>query len=124
MRELNKWQTLIFQAGGLFVLLGAIIWTANWKLGLGLYFTGALAFGAMQMLCRYEGSNVTLRRLRRMQVFGAVILLLTGVLMFISQQHIGILYHNEWMVGLAVAAVLECYTAFRIPVELKKEEKE
>jgi hypothetical protein len=31
------------------------------------------------------------------------------------------MHRNEWIVCLAVAAVLELYTAFRIPQELEKE---
>ena len=30
---------------------------------------------------------------------------------------------GEWKVVLAIAAVLELYTAFRLPTELEKEEK-
>jgi hypothetical protein len=38
----------------------------------------------------------------------------TGVMMVM-------MHHNEWILGLTVAAVLELYTAFRIPQELEKE---
>ena len=32
-------------------------------------------------------------------------------------------HRNEWIVGLTIAAVLELYTAFRIPQEEAKEQK-
>jgi drug/metabolite transporter (DMT)-like permease len=54
------------------------------------------------------------RRLRRQQILGAVLLVFAGVLMFVTR-------HNEWVLCLTVAAILELYTAFRIPSELEKE---
>ena len=45
---------------------------------------------------------------------GAVLLVFAGVLMFVTR-------HNEWVLCLTVAAILQLYTAFRIPAELEKE---
>ena len=55
-----------------------------------------------------------IRRLRRQQLLGAMLLVLTGVIMLLWKR-------NEWIVCLTVAAVLELYTAFRIPQEEAKE---
>ena len=65
-------------------------------------------------MSRYEGKNLIIRRLRRQQILGAVLLVFAGVLMFVTK-------HNEWVLCLTVAAILELYTAFRIPSELEKE---
>ena len=65
-------------------------------------------------MSRYEGKNLIVRRLRRQQILGAVLLVFAGVLMFVTK-------HNEWVLCLTVAAILELYTAFRIPSELEKE---
>ena len=65
-------------------------------------------------MTRYEGKNLIVRRLRRQQILGAVLLVFAGVLMFVPK-------HNEWVLCLTVAAILELYTAFRIPSELEKE---
>lgn len=62
----------------------------------------------------YDGKNIVIRRLRRQQLMGAMLLVFTGVLM--------LLWHrNEWIACLSIAAVLELYTAFRIPQEEQKE---
>ena len=50
------------------------------------------------------------------QIFGAIALVFAGVLMFTMNR-------NEWIVCLSIAAILELYTAFRIPQELDKENK-
>ena len=45
----------------------------------------------------------TSRRLRRQQIFGALLLVLTGAFMFFTRG-------NEWIVSLTIAAILELYT--------------
>jgi drug/metabolite transporter (DMT)-like permease len=71
-------------------------------------------FAYVQVMSRYEGKNLIIRRLRRQQILAAVLLVFTGVLMFVTR-------HNEWVLCLTIAAILELYTAFRIPSELEKE---
>ena len=73
-----------------------------------VYCVGALLFVAMQMIDRYEGNDFVIKRLRRQQLLGAVMLLVTGVLMFVER-------HNGWIATLTIAALLELYTAFRMP---------
>lgn len=68
----------------------------------------------VQLVSDYKGKNIIIRRLRRQQLLGAMLLVLTGVIMLLWKR-------NEWIVCLTVAAVLELYTAFRIPQEEAKE---
>ena len=71
-------------------------------------------FAYVQLVSDYKGKNIIIRRLRRQQLLGAMLLVLTGVIMLLWKR-------NEWIVCLTVAAVLELYTAFRIPQEEAKE---
>lgn len=91
--------------------------------GVVIYCVGAILFASMQLLARYEGTSIVLRRLRRQQVLGSLLLVLSGAAMFANIHGIPYLRHNEWLAILAIAAMLELYTAFRIPQELKKEKK-
>lgn len=75
---------------------------------------GACLFAYVQLVSDYKGKNIIIRRLRRQQLLGAMLLVLTGVIMLLWKR-------NEWIVCLTVAAVLELYTAFRIPQEEAKE---
>ena len=75
---------------------------------------GAGLFAYVQLVSDYKGQNILIRRLRRQQLLGAMLLVLTGVIMLLWKR-------NEWIVCLTVAAVLELYTAFRIPQEEAKE---
>ena len=96
------------------LLVGAMLQITRWELAPVLYTIGAVLFAYVQVMSRYEGKNLIVRRLRRQQILAAVLLVFAGVLMFVTR-------HNEWVLCLTVAAVLELYTAFRIPSELEKE---
>ena len=77
-----------------------------------VYLVGSILFAYVQVRSGYDGKNIVIRRLR--QLMGAMLLVFTGVLM--------LLWHrNEWIARLSIAAVLELYTAFRIPQEEQKE---
>ena len=87
----------------------------RWELSPYIYTVGAVLFAYVQvMMGRYDGKNLIIRRLRRQQIIGAALLVFAGVLMFTSKR-------NEWIVCLTIAAVLQLYTAYRIPSELEKE---
>lgn len=101
-------------AGAVLLLVGAMLQITRWELSPVIYTIGAVMFAYVQVMSRYEGKNLIVRRLRRQQILGAVLLVFAGVLMFVTR-------HNEWVLCLTVAAILELYTAFRIPSELEKE---
>lgn len=94
--------------GALLLLAGAALMITGWTLAPYLFCVGALLFAAMQMTDRYEGQDITVKRLRRQQLIGSLMLLVTGVLMFVER-------HNGWIVTLTIAAVIQIYTAFRMP---------
>ena len=98
------------------LLVGAMLQITRWELSPVIYTIGAVMFAYVQVMSRYEGKNLVIRRLRRQQILGAVLLVFAGVLMFVTR-------HNEWVLCLTIAAILELYTAFRIPSELEKENK-
>ena len=93
-------------AGAVLLLAGAVLQITRWELAPYLYTLGAVMFGYVQVMGnRYDGRNFIIKRLRRQQIFGAVALVFTGVLMFTMKR-------NEWIVCLSIAAVLELYTGF------------
>ena len=92
---MNKLDNIIAVAGAVVLFVGLILQFAK---------TG-----------RYFGKNIVLKRLKRQQLIGAMLLVIAGVMMIVW-------HHNEWILCLSVAAVLELYTAYRIPYEEKKEE--
>lgn len=123
MRQLSPIQNIIYALGAILILISAILWPTVKTAAIYIYCIGAIMFASMQYLQGYEGKNITVRRLRRQQILGATLLMATGLLMIVNTMHLGFLYHNEWIVCLAIAAFIECYTAFRIPYALKHEEE-
>ena len=100
--------------GAVLTLVGAVFQITRWEFSPYIYIIGAVLFAYTQVMDGYDGKNLIIRRLRRQQILGAVLLVFAGVLMLVT-------HNNEWILCLTVAAILELYTAFRIPNELQKE---
>ena len=111
---MNKFYQIIQGVGAPLLLVGAMLQITHSDYSPIIYTIGAVLFAYAQVMCRYEGKNLIIRRLRRQQILASVLFVFTGVLMFVTK-------HNEWIVCLTIAAILELYTAFRIPSELEKE---
>lgn len=126
MKQLNKWQNLIFQVGGVLMVIGAvspIFMQAH--AGALMLLVGAMMFGTMQMLAKYEGSDVTLRRLRRQQIMADLFLIVSGFLAVVYEWGVAQAYgfhisHGEWKLCFALGVVIEIYTVFRMDHILKK----
>ena len=99
----------LFVVGAIMALAGAAVFITGWTYAPYIY-TVALA----QVNTPVKGKSKTLKRLRIQQIFGALALILTGAFMFTTRG-------NEWIACLTIAAILELYTAFRIPQEEEKE---
>lgn len=131
MRQLSNIETWVMLAGGLLMVVGsgASLLLQAWAPY--VFAPGALMFAAMQMRQRYEGDNFTIRRLRRMMLLSDGLFLMAALLMFANQSNFFQLnylsyikyVHNNWIVVLLVAAILQLYTSHRIANELEKEAK-
>lgn len=126
MKPLTPLQNAIFIVGGCLLVVGAILPLMGALAHIAPYvFTlGALSFGGTQLLRRYEGENPTIRRLRRQEILGAFLLMLSAILLLVSSFRLLPLQGGEWKVCLAIAVVFELYSAFRLPQELDKEARQ
>ena len=129
MRQMSKTETLLLLLGGVLMVIGsgASVFMQSWAPY--VFAPGALLFAAMQMRQTYDGKNFTIRRLRRIMLISDVLFLLAALMMFANQANflgldllIYIKYvHNNWIVVLLVAAILQLYASHRIANELEKE---
>ena len=89
MRQLNKVETLLLLLGGLLMVTGsgASIFLQSWAPY--VFAPGALLFAAMQMRQRYEGRNITIRRLRRIMLISDVLFLLAAIEVVCGQVCVG-----------------------------------
>lgn len=123
MKSLTPFQNAVSIVGGLLLIVGALLPLAGTLAEFAPYvFTlGALSYGGTQILRRYEGQNPVIRRLRRQEILGAFLLMVSAILMLVSTFQLFPLQGGEWKVCLSIAVVFELYTAFRLPQELDKE---
>lgn len=140
MKQLNKTQSVVLLAGSFLMVLGAVLYVFGCQTFTPWIFAvGAVAFAAMQARQTYEGRNFMIRRLMRIKTVGEVCFLLSALLMVENSYHFILplflnmfengyyLYltyiHNNWVLLLLVAAVIQLYTTHRIANELEKEAK-
>ncbi|MBQ8502001.1 MAG: hypothetical protein IJ494_06875 [Bacteroides sp.] len=105
----------LFTVGAVMLLFGAAVYITGWPYSPYLYTIGATMVALAQINSPSAAKSPNVKRLRRQQVFGALLLVLTGSFMLFT-------HGNEWIVCLTIAAVLELYTAIRIPQEEAKEQ--
>lgn len=103
----------LFTVGAVMVLIGASVYVTGWAFSPYIYTIGAAFIALAQINSPSKCKTPTIKRLRRQQIFGALLLVLTGAFMFFT-------HGNEWIVSLTIAAVLELYTSVRIPQEEAK----
>jgi hypothetical protein len=131
MKQLSKIQQIIYLIGATLMAAGAGMSVLGWAVAPYLYCVGALCFASMQMLQRYEGTNFTIKRLRRIMLTSDVLFMLAGVLMLTNGQNVLGLDHityieyvyNKWIIVLLIAAILQLYSLHRLEKELAKEAK-
>lgn len=132
MRQLTKAENAIFIMGAVMMVLGCMCFVLTFPAAPYIYGVGAIAFVVMQLRQRYEGSNFVIRRLRRIVVVSDFLLLFTAVMMFANHSYdfLGLdlltwlqYVHNNWVVTLLIAALLQLYTTYRIDSELRKDTK-
>lgn len=111
---MSKYNSILSGIGAVLLFVGLAIKITNWVFAPYIYLVGAILFAYVQVMDSYDGNNIIIKRLRRQQILGASLLVLTGVIMLLCR-------HNEWTASLAIASILELYTAFRIPQEMGKE---
>jgi hypothetical protein len=111
---MKDFTSALFVTGALLLLVGAVTYITAWQPAPYLYMIGACMVAVAQINMPAAKKTPTIRRLRMQQIFGALFLVASGVLMFFA-------HGNEWMVCLAIGAVLQLYSAFRLPYEEGKE---
>ncbi|MCC8187392.1 MAG: hypothetical protein LIP08_07760 [Bacteroides sp.] len=113
---MNRLLSVFFITGAILLLLGAVVYVTHWTYAPYIYTVGATLVALAQVNTPYKGTNRNIRRLRRQQLFGAFLLVVSGGFMMLTDK-------NEWILCLSVAALLQLHTAFRIPQEEKKEKE-
>lgn len=136
MEQLNRLQSIVMLLGAVLMVVGAGLYVFGEQTVAPLVFApGTLAFSLMQCRQKYLGTDLTLRRLRRIMLVGAALFVVSALLMV--ENSYKIVYplftktidgwnayvryvHNNWVLVLLVAAILQLYSTHRISAELAK----
>ncbi|KXB37116.1 hypothetical protein HMPREF1870_02424 [Bacteroidales bacterium KA00344] len=133
MKQLSKIQSMLFLAGGALMVAGAGCFAFLWQqqVACWVFLLGALLFAVMQMMQSYDGRDITLMRLKRIQSLADILFIIAGILMvdnvfgffrplFSNMIDYVTYVSNKWVIVLLIAAILEVYTVHRIDHELSK----
>ena len=102
--------------GEILVIIGAAVWITGWSGAAYVFAVGTVMFAAGRLLEKHpETQNVVLRRLYRQQAIGVCMLMVAaGLMLFYTPSR------TAWLIPFIIFTVVELYSAFRIPSELKK----
>lgn len=137
MKELSKTQSIILALGATLMVAGtgSVVFDFMPQVTTVVFAIGAVMFVAMQVQNVYTGTNIVIKRLRRIMLFAdacfiiAALLLLENAFRFVFPLFQGSVegynnyvryINNNWVVALLIAAILEMYTTHRIESEIKK----
>lgn len=97
----------VFYISAIAVLLAATLYITHWSVAPYIFAVGAAGVAIVRLSTRYEGKNIRLKRLYRIEVLSALFIVGSSYFMFRNQ--------NEWFLLLLIAAILQLYTAILIP---------
>lgn len=133
MKQLSKIQTILFMLGGALMVIGAGCFAFMWQQQAvcWVFLLGTVLFSVMQMMQTYDGTALTIKRLKHIQGLADVLFVVAGILMvdtawgffrpLFSDVFTYFNYvYNKWVVVLLIAAVVEVYTMHRLDHELSK----
>ena len=116
-------------AGETLVVISAALWITQMPWVPYLFAVGAVVFAVGRFMQPIDDTTVTLKRLFRQRQLGVIFLLLTAAVMFLRPGFYYVMGYNvfvaksTWLITFVIFCILEVYTAFRIPNELKKVKK-
>ena len=97
--------------------------------------TGSILFSTLHMMQAYEGSQLAIKRLKRILNIADLLFVIAGILIvdstynflrpaFENQESYITYIYNKWVLLLLIAAILEVYATHRIDYLLKKQGKD
>lgn len=109
----ERFNTYLFQFSAIAVLLSAALYIVEPFYMRYVFAVGAAGMAISRLSQHYQGDNLRLKRLFRLQKMAPLFIIGASYLMFKP--------HNQWVPLLLAAAFLELYTAIMISREEKKQ---
>jgi hypothetical protein len=137
MKKLNKIESILFMLGGMLMVtgIGCYVFMLAPSITCWLALTGSILFSTLHMMQAYEGSQLAIKRLKRILNIADLLFVVAGILIvdstynflrpaFENQESYITYVYNKWVLLLLIAAILEVYATHRIDYLLKKQGKD
>ena len=99
-----KFKEYLFYISAIFLVLSAALYITGWDFIPYIYAVASAGVAIVYLTSPYRGDNIRLKRLNIQEAIAAILLPVSSYLMFNKQ--------NEWVVFLAISAILQLYVAF------------
>ncbi|MBF1080386.1 MAG: hypothetical protein HXL36_08505 [Prevotellaceae bacterium] len=133
MKQLSKLQSIVFLLGGALMVVGvgSFVLLFYQSVSCWVFLAGAILFATVQLMQTFEGDNITIKRLKKIQDLSDILFIIAGIILvdtvygffrdFFSSYETYVTYlYNKWVIVLFLATLLELYTVHRIDYELSK----
>lgn len=137
MKKLNKIESILFMLGGMLMVtgIGCYVFMLAPSITCWIALTGSILFSTLHMVQAYEGSQLAIKRLKRILNIADLLFVIAGILIvdstynflrpaFENQESYITYVYNKWVLLLLIAAILEVYATHRIDYLLKKQGKD
>ena len=137
MKKLNKIESILFMLGGMLMVtgIGCYVFMLAPSVTCWIALTGSILFSTLHMMQTYEGSQLAIKRLKRILNIADLLFVIAGILIvdstynflrpaFENQESYITYVYNKWVLLLFIAAILEVYATHRIDYLLKKQGKD
>ncbi len=137
MKKLNKIESILFMVGGMLMVtgIGCYVFMLAPSVTCWIALTGSILFSTLHMMQAYEGSQLAIKRLKRILNIADLLFVIAGILIvdstynflrpaFENQESYITYVYNKWVLLLLIAAILEVYATHRIDYLLKKQGKD
>lgn len=133
MKQLSKLQSIVFLLGGALMVVGvgSFVLLFYQSVSCWVFLAGAILFATVQLMQTFEGDNITIKRLKKIQDLSDILFIIAGIILvdtvygffrdfFSSYENYVTYLYNKWIIVLFLATLLELYTVHRIDYELSK----
>ena len=137
MKKLNKFESILFMLGGMLMVtgIGCYVFMLAPSITCWIALTGSILFSTLHMMQAYEGSQLAIKRLKRILNIADLLFVIAGILIvdstynflrpaFENQESYITYVYNKWVLLLLIATILEVYATHRIDYLLKKQGKD
>ena len=137
MKKLNKIESILFMLGSMLMVtgIGCYVFMLTPSVTCWIALTGSILFSTLHMMQTYEGSQLAIKRLKRILNIADLLFVIAGILIvdstynflrpaFENQESYITYVYNKWVLLLLIAAILEVYATHRIDYLLKKQGKD